>query len=1161
MKYVVRRLRATARREQYWKLLGNTGTTVAASSILLFLILSAEAAFHFSVSVRTTLWYAWTGLTGLMTLWFILPTVLRLAGLLRMPTTLDVAHRVGKVLPEVRDTLVNALQLFEHPTGSPDLISEAVREAEHNVQSTDFSVIINKKLQRRAALWGVLAAGLLASVLAVFPDSFGAAFQRFYTYDKSYMPPAPFTLHMQAEADTVMRGANTWIGVTATGVRPEHVVLFVKESGSDRFTPFPVAFDTADAYRHLLPGISGSVQAFAFAEWNEEGVSSDTITVTVIDLPLIRSLQGRVIPPAYTQLPPTDFSEQQADITALPGSVVQLTVRSSKPLAEANIILETRSTDSSTADTVSLRMKVEGATAVGTFTVSKPGTYRIVLNDIEGQKNSDPMVHTIVVLTDGYPTITMVEPRKDVDIDATGRLPLLVSIADDYGFSRLTLHYKLVKSRYAMADKSYSTIPLPLQSGATALDVGYTWNLASLGITPDDEYEFFVEVADNDHVHGYKAAKTSTFKVRLPSLEEVFAETNRTQESLFKDLKKLAQETDQLRKESDELRREMQKQQAQAQAQTQWSDKRKAEELVKRQEDLQKRMDQMADKLEQMTQKLEQYKAISPETLDKYKELQELMRKVKSEELERMQRRLQEAMKQLTPEELERMMQNFTFDEEKFRQNIERTLNLLKRIQAEQKADELASRAEELARKQEDLAKQAENTNPSDKQSREKLAAEQQKLQEDLQQLANESKDLAEMMKDLGISMPNDQMKAALDELDADQTSADMKSAQQEMNKGNMQDARSKQKNASKNLQRFAQQMKQVKKQMNKNAQREAARQMQKGMEDMLDLSKQQEELWKQMRETDPSSSQFNQLAQKQQQLQEAMKNMANSMLQFSQRSMSVSPEMAQDMGDALQQMNNAIQHMQDRSGSMAQRSQQQAMSSMNSAAQRMSDALAQMMNGDGSGQGGQGQNPGMGQGNGQSPFQRLQQLAELQQQINNQMPGQGQKPGGQQQGADGIGGQLSQQQRAELGRLAAQQGRAMKAIQELEEERRSASGSKKPIGDLSQIASDMQEVMSDLQTGNITPETRLRQERILSRLLNASRSMNERDYEKTRESNSGNDVVRQGPPAIGLQLDNPAALRSLLDQVRGGFTKDYESLIRTYFEALQKLRLQPSQQ
>ena len=82
----------------------------------------------------------------------------------------------------------------------------------------------------------------------------------------------------------------------------------------------------------------------------------------------------------------------------------------------------------------------------------------------------------------------------------------------------------------------------------------------------------------------------------------------------------------------------------------------------------------------------------------------------------------QNAMNKMDPELMRKMMENAKFNEEQFRKSIERTIKMLKRLQAEQKTDALQKRAEELLRKQEELNKQTENTNPSDKEKLDDLA-------------------------------------------------------------------------------------------------------------------------------------------------------------------------------------------------------------------------------------------------------------------------------------------------------------------------------------------------------------------------------------------------------------------------------------------------------
>jgi len=1113
---------------------------LSASLWLLFSVI--EFWVHGTSQLRSVLYYCWLISTGVAGGQWVLPGLLRLVGGATTYSIDEMALRVGKVYDDVGDMLCNVLQLHARDANGV-LALAAFQSVASTVSTKDFDAVIAKEDIRRSLLLLLASSILSLGSIGGLPDHLGAASVRLWNHNVSYMPPAPYSLSVQPLAASVMRGSTSRIIVTARGAAPSLITLYVKEAGKERFDPYTVNRDTANTYQYLIPSQSASVEFYAVGQWLDDGVHSDTGRIVVIDRPLIRSLLGRVIAPAYTGLAPSGITEDHADVTALKGSVAEMTMTSNKDLRSAEIVLIRASMDTSAADTTRIPMTVRGASASASFTVRFNGTYAIHCIDKQGQENVEPIQHKIVALSDGNPSITLVQPKQDAEVDQQALLPIAVAISDDYGFSRLALNYRLVSSRYAQPEEKFHVVDLQFNAnGSTVLEVPYVWDLGKAGISPEDVFEFFVEVADNDRINGPKTARTSTLKVRLPSLDEVFTETDRTQDQVQQELKEVAKAAEEIKKEAEQLQREMQKEQAQQKQSVDWKEKKQAEELLKRQEELAKKMDEVSQKLEDMTQKLEQNKAISPETLQKYMELQKLMKEVRTPELQRMQEQMKKAMEQMTPEQLKQAMKDFKFDEEQFKKQIERTLNLLKRLQAEQKADELTKRAEELAKQQEELRKQTENTSPQNKEARKDLAKQQDELTKDMEKLAKETDDLEKLMKELG-DMPMDQMEKAKQELAQEQTKSEMEKSEKSMEQGEMQESSKAQQNASKNLQRFAQQMKNLKREMKRNSSKEAMRQMQRNIDDMLQVSKEQEALRDQMQSMDPNSSQFPQQAQRQQKLQESMQNIANSMMQLGQKSTSVTPDMAQDMGDALQSMKEAMQQMQERNGQMTARDQGDAMSSMNSAASRMQDALGQMMQGEGQGQGGQGQNPGMGKGSGKSPFQRLGELAGDQQSINEGS------------GKLGNSGQpMNDQQRAEIGRLASQQGRALKAMEELEKEQREASGTRKPIGDLSKITEDMREVLTDMQSGSVTPETKLRQERILSRLLNASKSVNDRDYEKKRESNAGTDVSRRSPGPLNLDnLDRSQSMRQLMNTLREGYTKDYENLIRVYFESLQQ--------
>jgi hypothetical protein len=180
---------------------------------------------------------------------------------------------------------------------------------------------------------------------------------------------------------------------------------------------------------------------------------------------------------------------------------------------------------------------------------------------------------------------------------------------------------------------------------------------------------------------------------------------------------------------------------------------------------------------------------------------------------------------------------------------------------------------------------------------------------------------------------------------------------------------------------------------------------------------------------------------------------------------------------------------------------------------------------------------------------QRLQQLAAEQQAINQAM---------QQLGEGNNPGSLSQEQRAQMARLADRQGRAQKSLQELAEEQRNApDGNKLALGDLNRIAREMEEVAREIQSGNVSPETRRKQERILSRLLDATKSIYDRDFEERRQGRTAQDIFRDSPNSADFEkfIRQNQFIQEMINNARRTYTKDYEQLIRKYFENLKEIK------
>ncbi|MBM2817141.1 MAG: hypothetical protein HW421_3903 [Ignavibacteria bacterium] len=1142
---IISRLAAVRRIET--SLLITTGVinTLTAMVVLVLLVACIEAIGQGNESFRQALVASFGIFSLSFAGYFLFSHILRAFGIRHFPTIEQIALRTGLVYPDIKDRLCNSLQLVSNAENrygtSREMAFAAFDAIYEGAKSKKFNKIIDYGNIKRAFLRLMIALVLSVILFFAFNQTLPAALYRVANYNKSFLPPAPFSLSIEPREASILRGASAEIVVKATGKTPQTVTLYVKEEQQEKFDSYTLKPDSDNVFRYSIPVIKHSLIFYAQSYWLSSAITTETGKILVIDKPLVRSLSGRIIYPAYTGLAPKDFNEQTGDISALTGSTAELRLLSNKDLKNAQIIIE-KISSGTTSDTQKIKMNCDGRKAFGTFKVAYSGTYFIRISDKENQENVEPIRYGIIALTDAYPSISLLSPGGDAEVSENAVLPIRAAISDDYGFSSLKLYYRLAESRYTMPDEGFQSKNIPIAAGIQSSEIPYFWNLHELGISPSDRYEFYLEVADNDRITGPKTAKTGILSVRLPSLEEVLEETDKEQLHVEKELEKILKQAEETRKEMNELNRELMKKQNQPNID--WKEKKKAEDVMRKQEELKDKFADLQKNIENMTKNLQESKALSQETVEKFLELQKLMQEVKSPELDKMQQRINQMLEKATPEQLQKAMKEAEFSEEQFKKSIERTIKLLQRIKAEQKVDALSKFAEELAKKQEELEKKLENSNQNSDAAKQDAARQQKALEEDLKYLQKELNELNKLMKDLSEDMPMSELEKAKEELNSSETEQAMENAQNQCKSGNFDKARASQKKASKNLKNFADQMKKLKEAMEKASKKEAIRQLQKSMSDMLKLSEKQESLKQKTQSADNNSMQLSDFAEQQSEILEAMINTANGLMKLGTKSFSVTPEMSHQIGNSLQEMQKAIEQLSDRRSQQAAKSQSGAMSAMNQAISQMQQSLSALQkpgsgscnNPGGSGQG----SPG---GDGQAMMQRLQQIASQQQGINSALKQMMQNSG-----------KLDQRQQAEMGKLAGKQGGAMKSVEELAKEQKQMAGDKKPLGSLEQIAKEMKEVMAEIQSGHVNQQTLHKQERILSRLLDATRSMNDRDFEKKRESKTGKDIYQSSPNAIDLntQEGRNRALEELLKSIQQGYSKDYEQFIRKYFETIQ---------
>jgi hypothetical protein len=186
----------------------------------------------------------------------------------------------------------------------------------------------------------------------------------------------------------------------------------------------------------------------------------------------------------------------------------------------------------------------------------------------------------------------------------------------------------------------------------------------------------------------------------------------------------------------------------------------------------------------------------------------------------------------------------------------------------------------------------------------------------------------------------------------------------------------------------------------------------------------------------------------------------------------------------------------------------------------------------------------GMGGGSSlQQLIQQLQQMSGQQQQINQQI---------QQLLNDMVGQRLSVEQEARLEQIRSQQESIRRELQRMARDNPEAE---RILGDLERIAEQMEETLEDLRDNNLGRPLVQRQQQILTRLLDAQKSIRERGKTQEREGEQGRDIQRNRPPELPEADRIDQLRRDLLRAMESGYSTDFQELIRRYFEALEELQ------
>jgi chromosome segregation ATPase len=292
----------------------------------------------------------------------------------------------------------------------------------------------------------------------------------------------------------------------------------------------------------------------------------------------------------------------------------------------------------------------------------------------------------------------------------------------------------------------------------------------------------------------------------------------------------------------------------------------------------------------------------------------------------------------------------------------------------------------------------------------------------------------------------------------------------------------------------------------------------------LIKLSFDQEELMNEFRTVDQTDPKFVELGQWQLNLKDDAKIVEDSLLSLAKRAGQLGSFVTREVSDMNTYMDNSIQAIRDRKKAKATSEQQFSMTTMNNLALMLDDVMEMMQ---------KNLSEAMGNPNNQGQ-QPTPSLSELQKQLNQQIE--------QLKRSGKSGRDLSE----ELAKLAAEQERIRKAMQEMESQLEGGEGENR-----NNIAEKMEETEIDLVNKQITAETIKRQKEILTRLLEAENAMRERELDNEREGETANSYENQLPKAFEEYFKAKEKEIELLKTVPPKLYPYYKKEVNEYFKRI----------
>jgi hypothetical protein len=301
------------------------------------------------------------------------------------------------------------------------------------------------------------------------------------------------------------------------------------------------------------------------------------------------------------------------------------------------------------------------------------------------------------------------------------------------------------------------------------------------------------------------------------------------------------------------------------------------------------------------------------------------------------------------------------------------------------------------------------------------------------------------------------------------------------------------------------------------------------------------------LKTTDVNNPRYLKISQQQRKLKDDAKMIEDSLFALSKRVAQIAAKVNQEISLINQNMDESLDNLEDRVVPQARSRQQFVMTSVNNLTLLLSEALQQMMKSQSESESAckkPGNKPGKKKSN------SLSELRKMQEEMNKKMQKlkEGMKPGENKKGKlDNQGQSMSEQ----LAKMAAQQEFIRNELNRINQQEN--KDGKKSLGNLEDIANQMEETEKDIVNRMISEQTLKRQQEITTRLLESEKAERERDQDEQRKSEESKNAFHRNPDGFDEYKRLKLKEMELLRTVPPSLNSYYRQKVNDYFQSIDK--------